>query len=44
MAADEAEQATRSHQGTYNLFIGLMKYGAIISFITAMLVVLIISG
>jgi hypothetical protein len=44
MAADEAERAMRAHQGTYGLFIGLMKYGAIVSFITAIIVVLIISS
>ena len=44
MAAEEAERATRSHLGTYNLFIGLMKYGAIVSFVTAIVVILIISS
>ena len=42
MASDEAERALRSHRGTYHLFIGLMKYGAIISVITAIVVMLII--
>lgn len=42
MAADEADRAVRSHQSSYNLFIGLMKYGAIISIITALIVILII--
>jgi hypothetical protein len=42
MAAEEADRATRSHQGTYNFFIVLMKYGAIVSFVTAIVVILII--
>ena len=42
MAAEEADRATRSHQGTYTFFIGLMKYGTIVSFITAIIVILII--
>ncbi|MGZ8283688.1 MAG: aa3-type cytochrome c oxidase subunit IV [Allosphingosinicella sp.] len=42
MTADETDQAVRSHQGTYHFFIGLMKYGAIISAATAILVILII--
>jgi hypothetical protein len=42
MAAEEAEQAVRAHRSSYHLFVGLMKYGAIISAITALIVVLII--
>ena len=42
MASDEAERAIRSHRHTYHFFIGLMKYGAIISVLTALIVVLII--
>jgi hypothetical protein len=42
MAADEAERAMRSHANTYHFFIGLMKYGAIISLVTALVVILII--
>ena len=42
MAADEAERAIRSHRHTYHFFIGLMKYGAIISVITALVVILVI--
>jgi hypothetical protein len=42
MAIDEAERAVRSHRHTYHLFIGLMKYGAIISVVTALLVIFII--
>lgn len=44
MAADEAERAVRSHRNSYALFTGVMKWGAIISFIAAMLVVFIISN
>ena len=41
MASDEAERAIRSHH-TYHFFIGLMKYGAIISVVTALIVMLVI--
>ena len=44
MAAQEADQAIKSHQSSYGLFIALMKYGAIVSFVVAMLVVFIISA
>ena len=44
MAAEgEADKAARSHWKSYGLFTGLMKYGAILSFITAFIVILIIS-
>ena len=43
MAANEAERALRAHQNTYGAFIGLMKWGAVISVITALLVMLIIA-
>ena len=42
MTADEVERADRAHRNTYHFFIGLMKYGAIISALTAILVILII--
>jgi len=42
MATNEAERMERSHAGTYHFFIGLMKYGAIISVIVAFMVILII--
>jgi uncharacterized integral membrane protein len=42
MAADEAERAVRSHRNSYGLFTGLMKWGAIISLLTALLVIFII--
>jgi hypothetical protein len=42
MVADEGEKAVRAHRSSYNLFIALMKYGAIISIVTALLVILII--
>jgi hypothetical protein len=43
MAAEgEAEQAARAHQKSYNMFAALMKWGAIISLVTALLVILII--
>ncbi len=44
MAADESERAVRSHVNSYGMFVGLMKWGAIISFVTALLVIFIISG
>lgn len=44
MAADEAERAVRSHQHSYQRFAALMKWGAIISFLTALLVIFIISN
>ena len=44
MAVDEAERAVRSHRNSYGLFTGLMKWGAILSFIVAMIVVFIISS
>ena len=44
MAADEAERAERFHRSTYHAFIGLMKYGAIICAMVALLVVLIITN
>jgi hypothetical protein len=42
MAADEADRALRAHQNTYHAFIGLMKWGALISFVTAILVIFIV--
>ena len=42
MAADESERAIRSHQHTYGFFIGLMKWGAILSVITGLIVIFII--
>jgi hypothetical protein len=42
MAAEEADRALRAHQNTYHAFIGLMKWGALISFVTAILVIFII--
>lgn len=42
MVADEGEKAVRAHRSSYNLFIALMKYGAIISIVTALIVILII--
>jgi hypothetical protein len=44
MAVDEAERAVRSHQNSYDRFTGLMKWGAIISFLTGLLVIFIISN
>ncbi len=43
MAAKDVDRAEKAHRHTYSLFTGIMKYGAIISFVTAMVVVLLIS-
>ncbi|MFN3389016.1 MAG: aa3-type cytochrome c oxidase subunit IV [Allosphingosinicella sp.] len=44
MAADlDLEKERASHEKGYSLFIALMKWGAILSFITAMIVVFIIA-
>jgi Bacterial aa3 type cytochrome c oxidase subunit IV len=34
----------KAHEGTYGSFIGLMKYGAIASFVVAAIVVLILAS
>ena len=44
MVADEAERAVRAHRNSYTLIIALMKWGAILSLVTALFVVLIISN
>ena len=45
MAAEaELEREVRTHRNTYSFFIGLMKYGAIISVLVGLLVILIISN
>ena len=44
MAADEADRALRSHENTYHAFTGLMKWGAAISFVTAILVIFIVGN
>ena len=44
MAAEaELEKEVRRHRSSYGLFVGLMKWGAILSFVTALIVILIIS-
>lgn len=42
MATDEIERLERSHRHTYHFFIALMKWGAIISAVTAIIIMLII--
>jgi len=44
MAADEAERAVRSHRNSYERFIGMMKWGTILSAVVALIVVFIISN
>ncbi len=44
MAANEVERQERAHRNTYGLFTGLIKWGAIISFVATMLVILVISN
>lgn len=44
MAAEgEVEREVRRHHNSYGLFVALMKWGAIISAITALLVIFIIA-
>jgi hypothetical protein len=40
--ADEGDRAVKSHENTYGFFIVLMKWGAILSVITALIVIFII--
>ena len=42
MAVDEGERAIKSHQHTYGFFIAMMKWGAILSVITGLIVIFII--
>ena len=43
MAAEgEASKDMKAHQGTYAAFIGLMKWGAILTLIIAFIVILLI--
>ena len=43
MAAEgDVDRMTRSHRNTYHFFTGLMKWGTIISAITAIIVIIII--
>ncbi len=43
MAADgETNKGMKAHQGTYAAFTGLMKWGAIVSMIVALIVILVI--
>ena len=43
MAAEgDLERADRAHRNSYNLFAGMMKWGAIICLVVALLVILII--
>lgn len=44
MASDEPERAMRSHRHTYHFFTGLMKWGAVIFVVSALLIMLIISN
>lgn len=45
MAADaSAGKELKTHENTYDFFIGLMKWGTILSFIVAMIVVFIIAS
>jgi hypothetical protein len=45
MAAEgDIEREVRRHHNSYSLFIGLMKWGAIISVISALIVIFIISA
>jgi len=45
MAADsEAKQDMRAHEGSYNIFVGMMKWGTILSAIVAMIVIYVIAN
>ena len=44
MAANETQREMRAHERTYSLFTTLIKYGAIVSLVTALLVILLISN
>jgi hypothetical protein len=44
MAADDTQRAQKAHEGTYNAFTGLMKWGGIGFFVIAFIVILIISN
>jgi hypothetical protein len=45
MAAEgDIEREVRRHHNSYGLFVGLMKWGAIISVIAALLVIFIIAA
>ena len=43
-ATGDAEREVRTHANTYHFFTGLMKWGTILSFVVAMLVVFIIAN
>jgi hypothetical protein len=45
MAAEvDTQEEIRSHEKSYSAFSSMMKWGTILSFITAMVVILIISN
>ncbi len=45
MAADiDNRKQMKAHEGTYGLFIGMMKWGTIAAAIITLIVVLLISG
>jgi hypothetical protein len=45
MAADiDHTKEMKAHEGTYGLFIGMMKWGTIVAAIVTLIVVLLISG
>ena len=43
-APGDTQKEMRAHEGTYSLFIGLMKWGTILSVITAVAVIFIIAS
>ena len=43
-AGGDAQKEMRAHEGTYSLFVGLMKWGAILSVLTGLIVIFIISN
>ena len=43
-APGDTQKEMRAHEGTYSLFTGLMKWGTILSVITAVIVIFIIAN
>ena len=43
-APGDTQKEMRAHEGTYSLFTALMKWGAILSVVTALIVIFIIGN
>ncbi len=44
MATDEATREMRAHEGSYQRFLFMMKWGTVLSLITGLIVILIIAN